>query len=219
MHRTQTPTQDKTLVQKTCTMCGEVLDISSFKRTLTLRQSKALLKRPQLRTRITVISSRCKYCWHATKRKTPLTIKDIYNKKASGDMHSVKADIMLKELIRAKPERRAKVMKEVWHKRFTEPMIESLTQQLAIYKKRYFSTKNKLNYSTKSNGKQNSQDNQDTLHALLRQHSEDYELAKQLRKELMAQIKLAKNKSDLPTQINLHLIINNIKQTNERNEA
>ncbi len=177
---------NQNLVQKICTRCGEIKDVSAFKRLLTLRQSSALLKRPTTR-RLTVISSRCRTCWSDTKRKTPLTLKDIQNKKASGDLHTIVADLMEQELRRAIPERRARVMKEYWQKKKREPIIESLAQQVALYKKRYLATKRKKNPD----------------HALLRQHSEEYELAKRFRKELMAQINL----NNIPKQTAIPLLI------------
>ena len=187
-------------------MCEEIKDASEFKRLLTLRQSSALLKRPTTR-RLTVISSRCKSCWHKTKRKTPLTLKDIQNKKASGDLHTIVADLMTQELRRAIPERRARVMKEYWQKKKREPIIESLTQQVALYKKRYLATKRKI---LKDTGNEiTNQQLKDAHHALLRQHSEEYELAKRFRKELMAQINL----NNIPTQTHINILI---KQHNER---
>ncbi len=190
------------VVQKVCTRCEELKDVSAFKRLLTLSQSSALLKRPTSR-RLTVISSRCRTCWSDTKRKTPLTLKDIQNKKASGDLHTIVADLMEKEIRRAIPERRARVMKEYWQKKKQQPIIDSLTQQVAVYKKRYLATKRKKLKDTATEQTINAH------HALLRQHSEEYELAKRFRKELMAQIKL----NNLPTQTQLNILI---KQHNER---
>lgn len=170
------PTQQN-LVQKVCTMCGETKATDEFKRLLTLRQSAHLLQRPTQR-RLTVISSRCKSCWHKAKRKTPLTLKDIQRKKVSGDLHPVVADLMTKELRKAIPERRARVMKEYWHKKKQEPIKQlktNLQQQVAKYYNRlnaYRATKITPN-------------NEATYHALLRQHKENYEQAKQIRDALM----------------------------------
>lgn len=198
--RNTMPNEQK-IVQKVCTRCGDTKPIKAFKRLLTLRQSSALLKRPT-RTRLTVISSRCSSCWHDTKRKTPLTIKEIHRKKASGDIHPIVADLKIKAINQYNTDTinqvRSRKMKEVWHKRRVEPIAQSLKEQLAVYKARYFATKRK------------NQNNQTPDHALLRQHSEEYELAKQIRKELMARIKL----NDIPTQTNIYNIIKQTKGNN-----
>jgi hypothetical protein len=188
---------------KVCTRCEETKDIRKFKRLLTLRQSSALLKRPT-RTRLTVISSRCSSCWHDTKRKTPLTIKEIQRKKASGDIHPIMADLKIQAIKQYNANTinqvRSRKMKESWHKRKVEPIAQSLKEQLNVYKTRFFSTKRKNQNKTQS-----TQD-----HALLRQHSEEYEQAKQIRKELMARIKL----NDIPTQTNIYNIIKQTKGNN-----
>lgn len=178
------------IVQKTCTRCEMTKPIKYFKRLLTLRQSATLLKRNTYR-RLSVISTKCSVCWNDTKRKTPLTIKDLHMKKASGDMHPIIADIKMAELKHYNTEVinqvRSRKMKEVWYARKTEPILASIKHELSIYKARYFATT-----------KRKHQD-----HALLRQHREEYEMAKQIRDELMSRIKF----NDIPTQTNIHNII------------
>ena len=179
------PTSQK-VVQKVCTRCEETKPIAQFKRLLTLRQSAFYLKRPTSR-RLTVISTRCRTCWSETKRKTPLTLKEIQRKKLSGDLHTVTADLMTKELRRAIPERRARVMKEYWQKKKQEPLKllkKNLQTQINAYCNRfnaYRANINKLENPTLAQ------------HAMLRQHSENYAQAKQIRDELIKQAQEGKD--------------------------
>jgi len=171
------PTSQK-IVQKVCTRCEETKPIAQFKRLLTLRQSAFYLRRPTSR-RLTVISTRCRTCWSETKRKTPLTLKEIQRKKLSGDLHTVTADLMTKELRRAIPERRARVMKEYWQKKKQEPiklLKKNLQTQINAYCNRfnaYRANINKLENPTPAQ------------HAMLRQHGENYAQAKQIRDALL----------------------------------
>ena len=163
------------LVQKVCTMCGETKPKSEFKRRLTKRQSASLLRRGSVQTALTVISSRCRSCWRETKRRTPLTNQDIRNKKASGDLHPVMADIMLKTRKENANNIKSRVMKEYWEKQKTKPieaLKKNLQQQVAKYRNRYHATKS-----------------QDPHHALLPQHKTNYERARQVRDDLMARAK------------------------------
>jgi hypothetical protein len=160
------------VVQKTCTKCGESYPIKDFKRRLSKRQSASLLRRESVRIAITVISSRCRFCWHDAKRKTPLTTKQIKQKRASGDMHETVADIMLKTRKENATAIKSRIMKEYWEKKRAEPiqqLTKNLRQQVAKYKNRYHATKA-----------------QNPHHALLRQHRENYEQAKQVRNDLLS---------------------------------
>ena len=169
------PDQKTKDVQKVCTMCGETKPREEFKRVLTKRQSASLLRRASVRSPISVISSRCKKCWQQTKRKAPLTIKQIKNKKASGDLHAVVADIMLTQRKQNANLIKKRVMTEYWEKKKAEPikrLTQTLRQQVAKYANRYHATKSK-----------------DPHHALLRQHRENYEMAKRARDELLSRAK------------------------------
>ena len=172
------PDQKTKDVQKVCTMCGETKPREEFKRVLTKRQSASLLRRDSVRSPISVISSRCKKCWQQTKRKAPLTIKQIKNKKASGDLHAVVADIMLTQRKQNANLIKKRVMTEYWEKKKAEPikrLTQTLRQQVAKYKNRYHAFK--------------SQNKDNPHHALLRQHRENYEMAKRARDELLSRAK------------------------------
>lgn len=200
-------TNKQKIVQKVCTMCEENKPIAQFKRLLTLRQSAFYLKRPT-RTRLTVISTRCKDCWHRTKRKTPLTLKEIQRKKLSGDLHTVMADLMTKELRQAIPERRARVMKEYWQKKKQEPLKQlktNLQQQVAKYCNRFNAYRANIANISKTKTPTLAQ------HAMLRQHSENYAQAKQIRDSLIKQLQEGK---DIDPQIKIATLLKPTERSN-----
>lgn len=164
---------------KTCTMCGETKPRNEFKRRLTKRQSASLLKRTHISSPITVISSRCKSCWGKTKNRKPLTIKQIKNKKASGDLHAVVADILLTQRKENANLIKKRVMKEYWEKKRAEPikrLAQTLRQQVAKYKNRYHAYKAQTKNSIGEN-------------SLLAQHKNNYEMARRARDELLSRAK------------------------------
>lgn len=168
-------------VQKTCTMCKETKPQAEFKRRLTLAQSAHYLRRASVKTRTSVISVRCKDCWQNSKRKTKLTRKEILNKVASGDMHSVTAEIELRKRKEDLPKIRSRIMKEYWWGKKTNYLKQlnaNLQKQVSTYGNRYRNTKSKLKASLERH--------ETTHHALLEQHSKNYTLAKQIKKDLMA---------------------------------
>jgi hypothetical protein len=171
------------VVQKVCTMCGGTYPLKDFKRRLSKRQSASLLRRESVQTALTVISSRCRFCWQQTKRKAPLTTKQIKQKKASGDMHATVADILLTQRKQNATAVKSRVMKEYWEKKRQEPiqaLEKSLRQQVAKYKNRYQAYKTLVQKSCTTETPQ---------HALLRQHSHNYEQAKQVRNDLLSRAK------------------------------
>lgn len=180
------PDQKTKDVQKSCTMCGETKPREEFKRRLSKRQSASLLRRGSVQTALTVISSRCRTCWQQTKRKAPLTTKQIKQKKASGDLHSVVADLMLNTKKENATAIKSRIMKEYWEKKKAEPikaLEKSLRQQVAKYANRYQAYKNLVQKSCTTTNQTNPQ------HALLRQHRHNYEQAKQVRKDLLERAK------------------------------
>jgi CHAD domain-containing protein len=94
---------------------------------------------------------------------------------------------MTKELRRAIPERRARVMKEYWQKKKQEPLKQlkkNLQAQINTYCNRfnaYRANINKLKNPTPAQ------------HAMLRQHSENYAQAKKIRYSLIKQIQEGKD--------------------------
>lgn len=172
---------------QTCTMCGETKPREQFKRRLTLRQTQTFLQRPDIRTRTSVISKRCRVCWGKAKRKTPLTKKEIRNKIESGDIHRIIGELRLKMLSQSINAHRSRTMQNEWHKRKTgwiKTLNDNLQQQVAKYANRYHSLKTAL--KTK-----NSDGTSDGIpsHALLEQHRQHYEQAIKIKKDLMDRAK------------------------------
>ena len=199
--------KNQKVVQKVCTRCEETKPIAQFKRLLTLRQSAFYLKRPT-RTRLTVISTRCRTCWSETKRKTPLTLKEIQRKKLSGDLHTVMADLMTKELRQAIPERRARVMKEYWQKKKQEPLKQlkkNLQAQINTYCNRFNAYRANIATISKTKTPTPAQ------HAMLRQHSENYAQAKQIRDSLIKQLQEGK---DIDPQIKIATLLKPTERSN-----
>jgi len=172
------PTSVITLLCKTC---GETKPKKDFHRVLTLAQSKALLRKPNLTTRHTLYSSLCKDCRNQRKRRTPLSIKEIRNKISSGDMNPTIGEALIAEKREALPKKRAKVMKEYWQKKRTlwqDELKTNLQKQVTAYASRYYSYKNQM-----------PEDATPLQHALLDQHSYNYAEAKRIRQDLLEQAK------------------------------
>ena len=143
---------------KTCSKCNEEHPLSKFERRLTLAQSKALLRNPNLTRRHVTISKLCSYCRQDMKSKKPLTAKQIRNKITSGDIPQLVGEQMIREMREALPARRAKAMKERWQKVKALPILkvkDSLSRQVATYARRFHSStylrgmtkqRNKWNY-------------------------------------------------------------------------
>jgi hypothetical protein len=166
---------------KLCSTCNETKPKKEFHRVLTLAQSKALLKKPNLTTRHTLYSSLCKDCRNQRKRRTPLTIKDLRNKISSGDLNPVIGEALITEKREALPKKRAKVMKEYWQKKRTlwqDELKTNLQTQVTTYANRYYSYQNQM-----------PEDPTPNQHAMLDQHSYNYAEAKRIRQDLLEQTK------------------------------
>jgi len=132
-----------------------------------------------VQTAITVISARCRVCWSATKSRKPLTIKQIKNKKTSGDLHAVVADLMLKTKKENANLIKKRVMTEYWEKQRQLPitqLTQNLRQQVAKYKNRYHAYKAQTKNSVGEN-------------SLLEHHKNNYEMARRVRDDLLARAK------------------------------
>ena len=89
-----------------------------------------------------------------------------------------------------------RVMTEYWEKKRAEPIKQlgiNLRQQVAKYANRYQAYKNLVQKSC-------TKDQTNPQHALLRQHRENYEQAKQIKKDLMVRAK-AGEKIEVDVQI------------------
>jgi hypothetical protein len=167
---------------KLCTSCNETKSKKEFHRVLTLAQSKALLKKPNLTTRHTLYSTLCQSCRQQRKRRTPLTIKEIRTKITSGDIHKDIGEALIAEKRQAIPRKRSKVMKEYWQKKrclWQDELKTNLQTQVTTYANRYYSYKNQLSNCEIATPQQ---------HATLGQHSWNYAEAKRIRKDLMKRV-------------------------------
>ena len=166
---------------KTCTHCGETKPLNAFKRTLTKRQSCALMDRSSIKQGLVVDSVRCRTCWLMTKSRKPMTKKQIRNKINSGDIKRVLGEILIREIDRAIPLKRSRVMKEQWQKRKTgwiKTLNDNLQQQVGTYRNRYYA------YKTIKREQMFP-----LQHAMLEQHRQNYEQSMQIKKDLMDRAK------------------------------
>jgi hypothetical protein len=172
-----------TIITLVCKICGETKPKKEFHRILTLAQSKALLKKPNLTTRHTLYSSLCRTCRNQRKRRTPLSIKELRNKITSGDMNPMIGEALITQKREALPRKRSKVMKEYWQKKklgWQSELKTNLQTQVTTYANRYYSYKNNLpDYELWTTAQ----------HALLDQHSYNYAEAKRIRQDLLEQAK------------------------------
>lgn len=164
-----------TLKTKTCTSCGETKPSKEFKRRLSIAQSRAVLRNPKINTNYMADSKLCKSC--QPKRKPPrlLTDKEIRNRITDGDIRTALGEAILAKRKKALPLRRAKVMKEHWQRRKTEPLHQLkkyIGQQVAKFAKRV----NAYKATPKAQ------------HATLEQHRWNYKEAKRVRDELIKRI-------------------------------
>ena len=179
---------EKPIKTKTCAGCGQTKPIKSFQRRLTLAQSRAILKKPNISTRYTTTSKNCADCRRAKRRHSPLTIKDIRTKITSGDMHSQLGEALIKAKREAIPAKRSRIMKEVWEKRKGKAVVvlkANLQKQVDTYKNRYNAYK--------------AQKTKD--HALLEQHRWNYSEAKRVRNEIHKQLKAGENSLPIDFQL------------------
>ena len=165
---------------KLCASCGEFKPTKDFRRRLTIAQSRAVLNNPKINTPYVSTSKNCAECRLQRKRRTPLSIQDIKNKMATGDIRQQLGESLVKQKREAMPRKRSKVMKEYWEKKRTlwqDELRTNLQAQVTAYANRYYSYQNQMP----------DEPNQITprQHAMLGQHSYNYAEAKRIRQDLM----------------------------------
>ena len=181
---------------KLCASCGESKPSKDFNRRLTIAQSRAVLNNPKINSRYIATSKNCSECRQQRKRRTPLSVQDIKNKMATGDINRILGEAIVKQKIQAIPRRRSKIMKEYWEKKrlgWIDELKTNLQKQVTAYANRYYSYKNTL-----SDQEQNLMT--PAQHALLSQHSYNYKEAQRVRKDLMEK---AKAGTSVPTDIKI----------------
>jgi hypothetical protein len=182
-----------------CKNCGEAKSKKEFHRVLTLAQSKALLKRPTLKTRHTLYSTLCQSCRQQRKRRTPLSIKELRNKITSGDLNPTIGEALIQAKKTALPRKRSKVMKEYWENKrlsWQSELKANLQAQVTAYANRYYSYKNQMPEAPTPQ-----------QHATLDQHSYNYAEAKRIRQDLLEQAKKAEKGTNVPTDVKINELI------------
>lgn len=188
---------------KQCPKCGETKPNAQFKRRLSLAQSRAVLRNPNITTNYMADSKLCKAC--QPKRKPPrlLSIKEIRTRVSNGDMHSITGELKIQQMREDLPKIRSRTMKERWQKVRDKPIKElkdNLQKQVAIYARRYHAYK----ITPKAQ------------HALIEQHRWNYQEAKRVRDVLMDR---AKTGTNVPTDVKINELIKPKQYQHNEGEA
>lgn len=159
---------------KTCSKCGQTKPIKDFQRRITIAQARAYLKRQNITRPQTITSSQCKTCRPKPKPRSKLSLKELHNKRETGDLNKVLADLLIRQKQEKNRQIRVANTKKRWHDQ-REKKIQAFTQhlqnQVEKYSQRYHAYKTYLK----------NKDITDTQHALLAQHRANYEQAKQIK--------------------------------------
>lgn len=129
-----------TVREKQCPKCGETKPNAQFKRRLSLAQSRAVLRNPNVTTNYMADSKFCKACQPKQKPPRLLTDKEIRNRITNGDMRRGLGEAILAKRKEILPQRRARVMKEHWQKIKAEPIIQlkaHIQKQVAKFASRH----------------------------------------------------------------------------------
>lgn len=134
-----------TVREKQCPKCGETKPANQFKRRLSIAQSRAVLRNPNVTTNYMADSKLCKAC--QPKRKPPrlLNAKEIRTRISNKDIHYIKGEVLLEKLKQDIPKARSRVMKQYWQDKKNEPyaiLKRHLQDQLNRYGNRHFASKN-----------------------------------------------------------------------------
>lgn len=136
-----------TVREKQCTKCKQFKPITQFKRRLTLAQSRAMLRNPNLTTNYVADSKLCKDCQPKRKPPSKLTIKEIRTRITNKDMHHITGEALLNKKRQEINEGRSRVMRQTWEKRKSAPykqLKRHLQDQLNRFGNRHFASKNLL---------------------------------------------------------------------------
>lgn len=185
-----------TVREKQCIKCGETKPTSQFKRRLSLAQSRAVLRNPNITTNYMADSKLCKQCQPKPKPPRLLTDKQIRNRITNGDMRTALGEAILAKRKEVLPQRRSRVMKERWQKVKAEPIRQlkaHISQQVAKFAARHRGAKY-LRDATKEQNRWN------------------YEEAKRVKDELFRRI-------DRGEQIDPSININTLLKPKPKGEA
>lgn len=179
-------------VTKICKKCGRTSPIKDFKKRISVAQARAYYHRDNITKPQTIISSICKACRPKAKPPSKFTLKDIQNKKYTGEMNATLADILTKQKRESIRARRSAVMAKYWRDKAEkkyQAYEQHLQNQVDKYRNRYQAYKTYL----KSKASQTKTPEQDlitpTQHDLLSQHRANYEEAKAIRDNEMKRVR------------------------------
>jgi hypothetical protein len=177
-----------TVREKQCPKCGETKPSTQFKRRLSLAQSRAVLRNPNITTNYMADSKLCKACQPKRKPPRKLSIKEIRTRITNKDMHYITGEMLLEKKKQAIVKGRSRVMKETWEKRKTQPyktLKRNLQDQLNRYGNRHFASTH-LQDATREQNRWN------------------YQEAKRIREDLLNR---ALNGEDIPPLIQIASLI------------
>lgn len=134
-----------TVREKTCIKCGQTKPSKEFKRRLSLAQSRAMLRNPNITTNYIADSKLCKDCQPKRKPPRKLTVKEIRTRLTNKDMHYITGELLLQKKRDSIVQGRSRVMREYWQGKKSEPykkLKRHLQDQLNRYGNRHFASKN-----------------------------------------------------------------------------
>jgi hypothetical protein len=188
---------------KTCTKCGRTSPITDFKRKITVAQARAYYHRQNITKPQTITSSICKACRPKPKPPSKFTLKDIQNKKYTGEMHELLADVLMKQKREKIRQGRSAVMRKYWQDKREQKYQayeQHLQNQVDKYRNRHYAYKTYLKNLTNPEPKQ---------HAMLEQHRANYEEAKGIRD---AEMKRVRNGGEIDMGVRVVELFNLLKR-------
>jgi len=173
---------------KTCTKCKQTKPSTEFKRRLSLAQSRAVLRNPNITTNYIADSKLCKACQPKRKPPRKLTAKEIRTRLTNKDMHHITGERLLEKKREQIVQGRSRVMRQYWEGKKNEPIAKlkrHLQDQLNRYGNRHFASKN-LQDATRL------------------QNAHNYAEAKRIMQDLLEQ---AKNGVEIPHDVQIASLI------------
>ena len=179
--------------EKQCIKCCAIKPSIEFKRRLSLAQSRAVLRNPNVTTHYIADSKLCKACQPKRKPPRKLTNKEIRTRITNGDLHPILGEAKLKQRREGVNQGRSRVMRQYWEDKKNEPITllkRNLQHQLNRIRNRHYASKN-LQDATRL------------------QNAHDYAEAKRIMQDLLEQ---AKDGVNIPHDVQIASLIKNKPQ-------
>jgi hypothetical protein len=174
--------------EKQCIKCKQTKPSKEFKRRLSLAQSRAMLRNPNITTNYIADSKMCKDCQPKRKPPRKLTVKEIRTRLSNKDIHHITGELLLEKKREQIIQGRSRVMKQYWEDKKNEPVAKlkrHLQDQLNRFGNRHFASKN-LQDATRL------------------QNAHNYAEAKRIMQDLLEQ---AKNGVEIPHDVQIASLI------------